>query len=139
MTWLKTDDRFPEHRKIRRRITSYNVCYTKLLRKVGGIRIRALSHIDGPMDAPIIKTRGQGGTWHVEPLTADAIPVDVTEPTPDQVAGCTDFAVLNAWIPVSRPIVRASISKRIADLERATASAEQGPLIPDHAAPSGGQ
>jgi len=117
-------------------------CDTNVLyggEKVGGIRIRALSHIDGPMDAPIIKTRGQGGTWHVEPLTADAIPVDVTEPTPDQVAGCTDFAVLNAWIPVSRPIVRASISKRIADLERATASAEQGPLIPDHAAPSGGQ
>lgn len=28
--------------------------------KVGGIRIRALSHIDGPIDAPIIPTRGQG-------------------------------------------------------------------------------
>jgi len=41
--------------------------------KEGGIRIRALSGIDGPKDAPIILTRGKSGTWHVEPL-ADAAP-----------------------------------------------------------------
>ena len=112
-----------------RRVELY--CDTSVLyagEKVGGIRIRALSHIDGPMDAPIIPTRGKGGTWHVEPLTE--APAPVTEPTPDQVASCTDPDTLRSWLPVSRPVVQQRINQRIAELV-------DGPNIP--AATTGGQ
>jgi len=44
----------------------------------GGTRIRRLSHIDGPVDAPILLTRGKAGTWHVEPLPDAAPPQDYT-------------------------------------------------------------
>ena len=102
--------------------------------RVGGIRIKALSHISEPMDAPIIKTRGQGGTWHVEPLAEDAAPdaPQVTEPTPQQLAACTDLATLRAWLPVSRPIVQARINARIAEL-----SEPDAPNIPAASVPGG--
>lgn len=100
--------------------------------KVGGIRIRALSHIDGPIDAPIIPTRGQGGTWHVEPLP-DEPSAKLTEPTPQQVAECTDVALLTAWAEVSRPVVQQGIARRIAALE--AAAEVDGLMIPDGALP----
>ena len=100
-----------------RRVLLY--CDTNVLyagEKVGGIRIRALSHIDGPMDAPIIKTRGQGGTWHVEPLT-DA-------PTAETVAACTSTDELRAvW--QAHPNLRPAINARVAQL-----SEPSEPLIP---------
>lgn len=37
--------------------------------KVGGTRIARLSHINGPINAPIIVGRGKRGTWPVKPLT----------------------------------------------------------------------
>lgn len=108
-------------------------CDTNVLyggEKVGGIRIRALSHIDGPMDAPIIKTRGQGGTWHVEPLTEPA------QPTAAQIEACTDAEHLRAWW-MTYPNLRDQITARGEQLK----AAEKGPLIPDHAAtvPGGDQ
>lgn len=48
--------------------------------KTGGTRIRALSHIDGPMDAPVLLSQGRSGTYHVEPLTEEA--PTTTEPDP---------------------------------------------------------
>lgn len=36
--------------------------------KVGGTRISRLSHINGPIDAPIIVGRGKRGKWKVQPL-----------------------------------------------------------------------
>jgi len=47
--------------------------------RVGGTRIRSLSHINGPVNAPIIVGRGKRGTWPVKPLattkTADPAPL----------------------------------------------------------------
>ena len=115
---------------IGRRVELY--CDTNVLyagEKVGGIRIRALSHIGGPMDAPIIPTRGRGGVWHVEPLT-DVPAAKPAEPTPQQVAECTDVQQLTAWAEVSRPVVQQKIAARVAALEAQTAE-PQGRLIPE--------
>lgn len=38
---------------------------------VGGIRIKALSHIDGKQSVPIIPTRGQSELWPVDVLTRE--------------------------------------------------------------------
>ena len=93
--------------------------------KVGGVRIRALSHIDGPKDAPIIKTRGKGGVWHVEPLP-DVEPAP-PGPTPDEIAACTDKATLRDWWQASDPGTRALITDRVAALDQPE---PDGPLIP---------
>ena len=113
-----------------RRVLLY--CDTDVLyagEKVGGIRIRALSHIDGPMDAPIIPTRGRGGVWHVEPLTEPA-PAS-TEPTPQQVAECTSTDELRDLYRAARTdSTKALIKARVAALEAQPAE-PQGRLIPE--------
>lgn len=40
--------------------------------RVGGTRIRSLSHINGPVNAPVIIGRGKRGTWPVKPLKDNA-------------------------------------------------------------------
>lgn len=119
-----------------RRVELY--CDTNVLyagEKVGGIRIRALSHIDGPLDAPIIKTRGQGGTWHVEPLTEPApTATQMNVPTAEQIDACTDTAELGAmW--KAHPPLRGQIEARVAALKAAPAD---GQLFPDSAASAPG-
>ncbi len=112
-----------------RRVELY--CDTNVLyagEKVGGIRIRALSHIDGPMDAPIIPTRGKGGTWHVEPLS-DA-PVGLTL---DQITACSDADQLRAWW-MEYPNLRDQITARGEQLK---ATEIDGPNIPAATAPGG--
>jgi hypothetical protein len=55
-----------------RRVTLYcdpEVVFGK--EKVGGTRIRALSHIDGPKKVPLLVSRGKSATYVVQPL-ADA-------------------------------------------------------------------
>lgn len=121
-----------------RRVELY--CDTSVLyagEKVGGIRIRALSHIDGPMDAPIIPTRGKGGTWHVEPLTdapaprlSEPTPLQLAEVTAEQIDECTDVAELGAmW--KANPKLRALIEARVRALK---AAPDDGLLFPDQAA-----
>ena len=108
-----------------RRVELY--CDTSVLyagEKVGGIRIRALSHIDGPMDAPIIPTRGKGGTWHVEPLTDEP---QTPALTADQIARCTDADQLRSWWH-EHPNLRDQITARGNELQ----AAPDGPLIPPH-------
>lgn len=42
-------------------------------KKVGGIRISHLSHIEGPLVADLTITRGQSGTFTIQPLTPELI------------------------------------------------------------------
>lgn len=92
--------------------------------QTGGTRIRALSHIDGPMDAPVLLSQGRSSTYRVEPLTdAPAITAPV-EPTPQQVSSCTDVTVLTGWLEHSRPQVQAAIRRRIAELQP-----DGGPMV----------
>jgi len=82
--------------------------------KVGGIRIEALSHIDGPRTVKI-RAAGQGGRkqdWTVKPLPA---------PTPTlDIAATTDRAALKAAWRAATPEVRAQIEARVAELDAAT-------------------
>ena len=96
--------------------------------RVGGTRISHLSHIDGPRDVPLLVTRGRSAMYHVEPLTE--APAPITEPTPEQVASCTDPDTLRSWLPVSRPVVQQRINQRIAELV-------DEPNIPAAATPGG--
>lgn len=85
--------------------------------RVGGTRVSHLSHMDGPKSVPLLISRGKSALYTVEPLTEEAVAVEVSEPTPEEVAACTNPAVLTAWLPVSRPVVRARIQTRIAELK----------------------
>ena len=91
--------------------------------KPGGTRISHLSHIDGPIDAPILISQGRASTYHVEPLT---------EPTAGDVTRCSDEGQLRAWWD-AYPQLHSQIKARVAELRN-----EDDPLIPDHAAPAPG-
>lgn len=119
--WGKDGDAY-----IGRRITLYNdESVTFGRERTGGIRIRAMSHIDGPSDPPIMITRGKYGTHHVEPL---AHPAPVSQPTPTDVAVCTDLTELAAMhAAATSPELRALIRARKAEI---TEPADGQPLIP---------
>lgn len=95
--------------------------------KTGGTRIRALSHIDGPMDAPVLLSQGRSSTYHVEPLAEPAPTSKPTEPTEEQVAASTSTDELGAMWKISGPEMRARIEARATALKaRATAD---GPMV----------
>lgn len=98
--------------------------------RVGGTRISHLSHIDKKLSIPLLVTRGRSKVYTVDPLTVDTQPTaaKLTEPTPQQVAECTDVQQLTAWAEVSRPVVQQKIAARIAALEAQPAE-PQGRLI----------
>jgi len=97
-----------------RSVTLYNDTEVMFGRdKVGGIRIEALSHIDGPRTVKI-RGAGQGGRkqdWDVKPL--------VTTPALD-IATTTDRAALKGAWRAATPEVRAQIEARVAELDAAT-------------------
>lgn len=100
--------------------------------RVGGTRISHLSHIDKKLSIPLLVTRGRSKVYTVDPLTVDTqlTAAKLTEPTPQQVAECTDVLQLTAWAEVSRPVVQQKIAARIAALEAQPAE-PQGRLIPE--------
>lgn len=84
--------------------------------KPGGTRIKRLSHIDGTKKIPLLVSRGKSATYVVEPLT-DATTVHVqTEPSAEEVAACTDPAVLRGWWKTSGAERRAEIEARVAEI-----------------------
>ena len=108
------------------RVTVYNdqsVMYGK--DNTGGVRISHLSHIDGPRDVRI-RANGAGRTklWHVDPLTE---PAPVSQPTPADVAACTDLTELAAMhAAATSPELRALIRARKAEITEPA----DGALIP---------
>lgn len=100
--------------------------------RVGGTRISHLSHIDKKLSIPLLVTHGRSKVYTVDPLTVDTQPTaaKLTEPTPQQVAECTDVQQLTAWAEVSRPVVQQKIAARVAALEAPPAE-PQGRLIPE--------
>lgn len=97
-----------------RRVTLY--CDTEVVfgsEKVGGTRIRALSHIDGPKSVPMIVKRGRSSVFTVQPLPdAPAPQQPAPEPTAEQVAACADINILHAMWNASGPEMRARIEAR---------------------------
>lgn len=87
----------------------------------GGTRISHMSHLDGPLDVPLLITRGKSARFHVEPLP-DAAPSTVApEPPAETVAECTDTDALKEMWRVSGPERRAQIEARVAELKAAEA------------------
>jgi len=77
--------------------------------KVGGTRIKALSHLDKPKGVPLLVSRGKSATFTVQPL-ADA-------PTPVDVATETDVDKLRAAWKTADAHTRVAIKARVARLE----------------------
>ena len=83
--------------------------------KVGGTRIRALSHINGTVHAPIIVGRGKRGTWPVKPLQATATEPLVTL-TPEEFDALTVDQLRALWKPADAKM-RTAIEERVKQLE----------------------
>ena len=83
-------------------------------KKVGGVRIEALSHIDKPVTTAIIETRGRSKMVTVQPLpdapSAPAITVA-------QVQACTDMDELRGMWNQASPDVQRAIMARKTELE----------------------
>jgi len=100
-----------------RRVTLYcdpNVTFGK--EKTGGTRISHLSHIDKRKSVPLLVSRGKSAIFTVEPLKEQALPPAQAEPTPDQIATCTNTDTLRDWWHVSGDERRAEIQARVAEL-----------------------
>jgi hypothetical protein len=76
--------------------------------RVGGTRISRLSHINGPVAAPIIVGRGKRGTWPVKPIAIDA-------PAPVSLDGLDVEALKTLW-RTSDQQTRKAIEQRVAEL-----------------------
>lgn len=80
--------------------------------KPGGTRIRALSHIDGPKQVPLLVARGKSAKYPVQPLA------DAPAPAPQvDVATETDVAKLRSAWQAADADTRAAIQARVAELE----------------------
>lgn len=101
--------------------------------KVGGIKIRALSHIEKRMSLALTVTRGKRSPHVVEPLTEAAPqPLPRALPTPEDIAAAFDRDVLQAmWrqFPDGHP-ARAAIEARVAELDAAPTDNEPDPTFP---------
>ena len=81
---------------------------------VGGIKIRALSHIDKRLSLNLTVTKGKRAPHTVEPLP-DAAPA----PTADDVAAATDPTQLRAWWNTN-PNLRPAIEERVIAIQEAS-------------------
>ncbi|AIY16160.3 hypothetical protein GUY44_12085 [Pimelobacter simplex] len=80
-------------------------------RKVGGARISHLSHIDGPMQAPVLESQGRPGVYPVDPL-----PDAPTPPSEAAIACAADKDQLREWHR-QFPTLRESILARVAEID----------------------
>jgi len=95
--------------------------------QVGGIRV---SHMSDLPDGKTFTVKLTSARGKKEPHTVEPLINALAEPTPEQVANSQDVDQLQAWLSVSRPIVRARIAARVAELQ---AAAGPEALIPNGA------
>jgi len=99
--------------------------------KVGGICISHMSGITKPLVIALTAKRGSKVPFTVEPLPEAAtrrvsrgqVPASTTEPTPDEIAACTDKAELGNMWKASGPELRAQVEARVATLDATAPSA----------------
>jgi len=98
---------------------------------VGGTRISHLSHIDKVRKVPLMVSRGKAASFTVQPLKEappqkpQSTPQSSQEPTAEEVAACTDQAVLRAMWQVSGEERRNQIEARVAELATGKTDAQQ--------------
>lgn len=125
MAWGKESDDWPAGG----RITLFRDPEVKFGRdEVGGIKIRALSHIDRPMTFALTEKRGSRKPHTVDPLP-DVAPA-TPEPTAEQVAASTDVETLKGMWRASGPERRKQITERVAELKAAPAEDDGDPTFP---------
>ena len=92
--------------------------------KVGGVRIKAMSHIGGKARDVSVRAPGQGRkqNWHVEPLPDE--PAAPSAPTADTIAACDDLDQLRAWHR-DYPDLREQITARATEIKAFAADAER--------------
>lgn len=80
---------------IGRKLTIYNDPTVKWAgQEIGGIRIRALSHIDKPLTVALTVTRGKRAPFTVQPIKADT---NVTDAVADIASAKSMPALIAAW------------------------------------------
>lgn len=82
--------------------------------EVGGIRIAALSHIDGEKKVPLIVTRGKSAVFKVEPLIEQPAPKIATA---EEIAASSDRDELRSWWQAADEDTRALIQARVGELD----------------------
>lgn len=82
--------------------------------QVGGIKIGALSGLDGPLTVSLTATRGKRAPHTVQPLPAAPTAPAVTA---EQVAACTDVAELQRMWGVADESLRPVIEARAAEVK----------------------
>lgn len=83
-------------------------------KKVGGVRIEALSHIDKPVTAAIIETRGRSKVVTIQPLHEDPPAPTVTA---EQVMACADVDELRRMWNVASAEVKQIITERVKEIQ----------------------
>ena len=78
---------------------------------VGGIRIKALSGIDGPQTVALTVTRGKRAPFTIQPLTEEHAGL-----TDAQIAACEDLDELRAMWPQASTVQQEQINARAAQL-----------------------
>lgn len=81
--------------------------------EVGGIKISHMSHMVKPWKGALTATRGKKAVHTVAPLP-EAVQAPLV--TADQVAACTDLAVLQEWWKSAGPDLRTAIEARAAEV-----------------------
>lgn len=92
--------------------------------RVGGTRISHLSHIGKALSVPLLVSRGKSAIFTVQPLA------EAAGPTAEQVAECSDPAVLRGMWKAASAEVRVLIQARVEALEARPAE-DDGPLFPE--------
>lgn len=86
--------------------------------RVGGIRIRRLSHIDKRMSVPMIIKRGKGGSWNVDPIKDDT-----PAPLTDSMIACATREQIKQWWS-EHPGQRAALQARADEIKAAEGGEE---------------
>jgi len=90
--------------------------------QVGGIRVSHVSGIDRPLTLAVTVSRGRRKPVTVQPLKepqpASQVP---QQPTPEQIAACTDEEQLRAWWQAGTEAVKNAVADRKHELDDANA------------------
>ena len=98
--------------------------------KVGGTRVRALSHIGKRQSVPLLVSRGKSAIYTVDPLS-DAPTSQPAQhlPSREEVAACDDLAQLQAWSAASSGARKEAIETRIEALMAEPEPIEDAPTF----------
>lgn len=108
-----------------RRMTIYNDDRVRWGgQQVGGVRVSALSHIDGPLMIPVTVARGKTAVTEIQPLSGPedhtgplrTTAPSVTSVTPEEIEACASVEKLREWWQTA-PDMRGLISERVKLLE----------------------